>query len=149
MLVSPVSSSPSNSLPLISRVPIPANTGSAVTASAVPFPADTATISAAGKAASASTSSPASSASPSSSAKSGAVRSGGGGGGGSISASQISSLMATSFSVSVNGTNYSGSVLDSNGEYTATAAGVAGASGSGNSEIAAENALELSLSELV
>jgi hypothetical protein len=66
-----------------------------------------------------------------------------------MSASQVSSLMTTSFSVSVGGTNYSGSVSDSNGEYSATVAGVTGVSGSGSSEASAENALEMSLSERV
>jgi hypothetical protein len=65
-----------------------------------------------------------------------------------MSASQISELTSTSFSVSVDGKQYSGSVSESDGEYTATAAGVSGVSGGGSSESSAENALEMRLSEM-
>jgi hypothetical protein len=63
-----------------------------------------------------------------------------------MSAAQISSLMSTSFSVTVDGKHYSGSVSQENGQYSASASGVTGVSGSGSSETSAENALEMRLS---
>ena len=54
--------------------------------------------------------------------------------------------MATSFSTTVAGKQYSGSVEHSNGEYTASVSGVASASGS--SKTSAENNLTQRIDEL-
>lgn len=75
-------------------------------------------------------------------------RSGGGGGGGGSSAAQ-EVQQATSFSTTVQGKQYSGSVQESNGQYTASVPGLAGASASGSSITAAENALYIRIDELV
>jgi predicted RNase H-like HicB family nuclease len=56
---------------------------------------------------------------------------------------------ATSFSTTVAGKQYSGSVNQSNGQYTASIPGLAGASASGSSISAAENALYIRIDELV
>ena len=99
-----------------------------------------ATISPAATAANAATSS-------SSSPKSSGGSSGGGGGGGGSAA--VEEMQATSFSTTVAGKHYSGSVQDTNGEYVATAAGLAGASASGSSLSSAENNLTTRIDELV
>jgi hypothetical protein len=57
--------------------------------------------------------------------------------------------MATSYSTTVAGKQYSGSVEDSGGQYTASVSGLAGASASASSMQAAENALTLRIDELV
>jgi len=112
------------------------------TASVASSPAsDKVTISSAGAAAASAKTTTNSSASGSSS-NSGKSN---GGGGGALNASDLSQLMSTSFSVTVDGKQYSGSISSSNGEYTAT---VAGASATGSSESSAENAVETRLSEL-
>jgi hypothetical protein len=49
----------------------------------------------------------------------------------------------------VSGKHYSGSVQESNGVYTASASGLAGASASGSSLQAAENNLTTRISEIV
>jgi hypothetical protein len=49
----------------------------------------------------------------------------------------------------VAGKQYSGSVEDSGGQYTASVSGLAGASASASSMQAAENALTLRIDELV
>ena len=83
----------------------------------------------------------------SSSPKSSGGSSGGGGGGGGSAA--VEEMQATSFSTTVAGKHYSGSVQDTNGEYVATAAGLAGASASGSSLSSAENNLTTRIDELV
>lgn len=65
-----------------------------------------------------------------------------------MTASQIDSLISTSFSVTVDGKHYTGSVSQSDGEYSATASGVHGVSGSGSSQASAEAALEMRLSSV-
>jgi predicted RNase H-like HicB family nuclease len=57
--------------------------------------------------------------------------------------------MATSYSTTVAGKQYSGSVSDSDGEYTASVPSLAGASVSGSSETAVENNLTQRIDELV
>lgn len=74
-------------------------------------------------------------------------RSGGGGGGGSSAAQEVQ--QATSFSTTVAGKQYSGSVNQSNGQYTASIPGLAGASASASSMQAAEDALTLRINEIV
>jgi hypothetical protein len=65
-------------------------------------------------------------------------------------AAAASQLMAeTSFSTTVNGKSYSGSVSYSDGEYVASDPDLAGASATGSSEIAAENNLATRIDELV
>jgi hypothetical protein len=56
---------------------------------------------------------------------------------------------ATSFSTTVAGKQYSGSVNQSNGQYTASIPGLAGASASASSMQAAEDALTLRINEIV
>ena len=80
-------------------------------------------------------------------AKTTSSRSGGGGGGGSSSATQA--MMVSSYSTTVAGKQYAGSVDESNGQYTASVPGLAGASASAGSAQAAEDALTLRIDELV
>ena len=68
----------------------------------------------------------------------------------STTASTVNELMSdASFSTTVNGNNYSGSVSYSNGEYVASDPSLAGAEATGSSEIAAENNLATRIDELV
>jgi hypothetical protein len=57
--------------------------------------------------------------------------------------------MATSFSTTVGGTQYTGSVEESGGEYTASVTNLAGATVTGSSDLAAENNLAARIDELV
>jgi predicted RNase H-like HicB family nuclease len=57
--------------------------------------------------------------------------------------------MVTSFSTTVAGTHYSGSVEESAGEYVASVANLPGASASGSSATSAENNLTSRIDELV
>jgi hypothetical protein len=57
--------------------------------------------------------------------------------------------MDTSFSTTVAGKTYSGSVQESNGEYVATVSNVSGATADGSSATSAENALASRIDELV
>jgi hypothetical protein len=57
--------------------------------------------------------------------------------------------MATSFSTTVGGTQYTGSVEESGGEYTASVPNLAGATVTGASDLAAENNLAARIDELV
>jgi hypothetical protein len=56
---------------------------------------------------------------------------------------------ATSFSTTVAGKQYSGSVADSDGTYTASVSNLSGATASGSSAQAAENNLDARIDELV
>ena len=58
-------------------------------------------------------------------------------------------MQAVSFSTTVEGKQYSGSVQESGGQYTASVSNLPGASASGPSIIAAENALYIRIDELV
>jgi hypothetical protein len=58
-------------------------------------------------------------------------------------------MQETSFSTTVAGKHYSGSVQQSDGEYVASVAGLSGASGSGSSATAAENNLTIRINEVV
>jgi predicted RNase H-like HicB family nuclease len=58
-------------------------------------------------------------------------------------------MQATSFSTTVKGKQYSGSVQESNGQYTASVSSLAGATASGSSITEAENALYIRIDELV
>jgi predicted RNase H-like HicB family nuclease len=57
--------------------------------------------------------------------------------------------MASSYSTTVAGKQYSGSVEESAGEYTATVPSLSGATASGSSVEAAENNLDVRIDELV
>jgi predicted RNase H-like HicB family nuclease len=56
--------------------------------------------------------------------------------------------LVSSYSTTVAGTHYSGSVEESGGEYTASVATLAGATASGSSIEAAENNLNARIDEL-
>jgi predicted RNase H-like HicB family nuclease len=56
---------------------------------------------------------------------------------------------ATSYSTTVAGKQYSGSVQESNGEYTASVSSLSGASATGSSIQAAENNLNNRIDEIV
>jgi hypothetical protein len=71
----------------------------------------------------------------------------GGGGGGAAAATE--EMQASSYSTTVKGTRYSGSVEQSGGEYTASVASLPGASAIGTSAQAAENNLSARIDELV
>jgi len=58
-------------------------------------------------------------------------------------------MMVSSYSTTVAGKQYSGSVENSGGQYTASVPGLAGASASGSTMQAAEDALTLRIDELV
>ena len=71
-------------------------------------------------------------------------------GGGSSSASSAAQLMADTYTDTVNGKNYSGSVQqESGGEYTASVPHLPGATASGSSAQSAENNLGTVIDELV
>ena len=58
-------------------------------------------------------------------------------------------MMVSSYSTTVAGKQYSGSVENSGGQYTASVPGLSGASASASSMQAAEDALTLRIDELV
>jgi hypothetical protein len=58
-------------------------------------------------------------------------------------------MQATSFSTTVQGKKYSGSVSESNGQYTASVSTLSGATATGSSVTAAENALYIRIDEIV
>jgi predicted RNase H-like HicB family nuclease len=58
-------------------------------------------------------------------------------------------MQETSYSTTVAGTQYSGSVAESGGEYVASVTSLSGATASGSSLIAAENNLTTRIDELV
>ena len=133
------------------------STASTGTATATAVPASTASTGAA------STSSPAATtgatsgtsstaaASPTSSksgSSSGSSSSGSGGGGSSAAAAAAAEEMVGSFTTTVAGVHYSASIMESGGTYTASAPNIPGASASGASESAAENALTLRIDEM-
>ena len=68
-------------------------------------------------------------------------------GGGSAAVQETD--QATSFSTTVAGKQYSGSVADSDGTYTASISNLSGATASGSSAQAAENNLNVRIDELV
>jgi hypothetical protein len=70
-------------------------------------------------------------------------------GGASASGSVAEDMQETSFSTTVGGTQYSGSVEESGGEYVATVSSLSGATASGASLVAAENNLTIRIDELV
>jgi hypothetical protein len=112
---------------------------STTASSAAPASAKTTSSASATSAASASQAAPA----RTSSAHSG----GGGGGGGSAAISE--EMSETGYSTTVGGKQYSGSVEDSGGEYTASVPSLSGATATGSSLTAAENNLTLRIDELV
>jgi predicted RNase H-like HicB family nuclease len=57
--------------------------------------------------------------------------------------------MATSYSTTVGGTQYAGSVQESDGEYTASVPNLAGATAGGSTALEAANNLDASIDELV
>jgi len=76
--------------------------------------------------------------------------SGGGSGSGSSTANTLAEeIFAGVYSTTVGGKNYSGSVEDANGQYTAAVADLPDATASGSSLISAENKLGTLLNELV
>jgi hypothetical protein len=70
-----------------------------------------------------------------------------GGGGGSAAVQEMD--QATSYSTTVAGKQYSGSVDESDGEYTASISNLSGASATGSSIQAAENSLDTRINEIV
>lgn len=98
------------------------------------------------------TSSPASSSKTSTSGstpKSGDARPhGGGGGAAATAASEVATLVGT-YSTTVAGTQYAGSVEEQNGSYVASVPNVSGATATGASMIEAENNLTVRIDELV
>jgi hypothetical protein len=77
--------------------------------------------------------------------------SGGSHGGGGAAASSTSAILevATSYSTTVGGTQYSGTVEESGGQYTASVPNLQGATATGSTEQAAENNLDARIDELV
>jgi hypothetical protein len=69
--------------------------------------------------------------------------------GASASSGAAEEMQETSFSTTVAGTQYSGSVAESGGEYVASVASLSGATASGSSLISAENSLTIRIDELV
>ena len=70
-------------------------------------------------------------------------------GGGGAAAAATAETLISSYSTTVNGTRYSGSVEQSGSEYTASVSGLPGASATGTSAQAAENNLSIRIDELV
>jgi predicted RNase H-like HicB family nuclease len=64
-------------------------------------------------------------------------------------ASASAALISSSYSTSVGGKSYSGSITQSNGTYTVSVPNLPGASVSGSSLQAAENALTVRIDTLV
>jgi len=87
----------------------------------------------------------------SSGSASGSSRSQSGGTSGSSSSASSSEedLQVSSYSATVGGKQYSGSVEKSGGEYTASVSSLSGATATGSSPAAAENNLTLRIDELV
>lgn len=87
----------------------------------------------------------------SSTPKSGARAHGGGGGGGSALASAATEVetLVGSYSTTVAGTQYAGSVEEQNSSYVASVPNVSGATATGASMIEAENNLTTRIDELV
>ena len=70
-------------------------------------------------------------------------------GGASAGSSAAVETLVTSYSTTVGGTQYSGSVEESDGEFVASVPTLSGATATGSSEIAAENNLDVRIDELV
>ena len=70
-------------------------------------------------------------------------------GGASASATASAECLVGSYSATVAGTQYSGSVEKSGAEYVASVPALSGATASGSSEIAAENSLTSRIDEIV
>jgi predicted RNase H-like HicB family nuclease len=88
---------------------------------------------------------------PARSARAGGAHGGGDGGSAPAAAANTATLLetATVYTTTVAGKQYSGSVVESDGEYTASVPNLAGASATGATEQAAENNLNSRLDELV
>jgi hypothetical protein len=84
------------------------------------------------------------------SSSAGHVRAGGGGGGSAAgsAAAEVETLAGT-YSTTVGGTQYAGSVEEENGSYTASVPSVNGATATGATMIEAENNLTIRIDELV
>ncbi len=67
----------------------------------------------------------------------------------SATSASVMETLVSGYSTTVNGTQYSGSVEESGGEYTASVPNLAGATATGASLEAAENSLNLRIDELV
>ncbi len=70
-------------------------------------------------------------------------------GGGAAAAAAVTEMQVSSYSTMVNGTQYSGSIVESGGQYTASVPNLPGATATGTSITAAENSLDLRIDELV
>jgi len=137
MLISAISSNSQILLPLnqvaASRPSASSSASASSTAAAVP-------------ASTSSTSNPTSgTASP---AKSQSSHGGGGGGGAASSVASSIDELVSGYSETVDGKQYSGSIEKSGNTYTASIPGLAGASASGSTEVAAENGLSQRISVL-
>lgn len=86
---------------------------------------------------------------PAAPARTSQAHSGGGGGGGGSSAASEAETLVSGYSTTVAGKQYSGSVEQSGSTYTASVAGLTGATASGSTLTAAENALNNRIDELV
>jgi hypothetical protein len=141
MLISAVSSSASNSQvlnPVLYGKPAATSSSASAKTSASSSPTSAATTS--------TTSS--STASTNQTSRSGSSHSGGAGSGSSSAATEEETLVS-GYSTTVGGKQYSGSVEESNGEYTASVSGLSGANASGSSITGAENNLNSKIDELV
>jgi hypothetical protein len=69
--------------------------------------------------------------------------------GGGAAAAAVTEMQVSSYSTMVNGTQYSGSIVESGGQYTASVPSLPGATATGTSITAAENSLDLRIDELV
>jgi len=78
----------------------------------------------------------------------GHVSSGGGGGASASAAAEVETLAGT-YTTTVGGTQYSGSVEEENGSYTASVPNVSGATATGATLMEAENNLTIRIDELV
>lgn len=130
-----------SSIPTINTI-APAQRSSATTAAS--------TASAAQKPAAAATTSPSTtSAAPSSQATHAASQSHGGGGAQGATAAAATDSLSATYSTTVGGKSYSGSVSEANGEYTASVPNLPGATATGSSAQAAENNLSAIIDRLV
>jgi len=100
-------------------------------------------------AAAASSASASANSTPAAPARTSQAHGGGGGGGGGSSAASETETLVSGYSTTVAGKQYSGSVEQSGSTYTASVSGLTGATASGSTLTAAENALNIRIDELV
>lgn len=69
--------------------------------------------------------------------------------GGAAAAAAAQAMQISNYSMTVNGTQYDGSIVESGGQYTASVPNLPGATATGSSLAAAENNLNIRIDELV